>query len=155
MDDIAREAGVVRGTLYLYFDSVDGVAALRDRYAQELIGELEPLLATGGSGSRLRRLDAFVAGLAKALHDRRELHHALFTRTSAAEAPLTEAFRALLRRFVRDGCDAGEFSVPDLDLTTDFLLAGLHAALTGGLHNAGRAKAVAAAQKLARRTLNP
>jgi AcrR family transcriptional regulator len=156
MEDIAREAGVARGTLYLYFDSVDGVtAALRDRYAQELIGELEPLLATGGSGSRLRRLDAFIAGLAKALHDRRELHHALFTRTSAAEAPLTEAFRALLRRFIQDGRDAGEFSVPDLDLTTDFLLAGLHAALAGGLHNTGPAKAVAAAQKLARRTLNP
>ncbi len=113
MEDIAREAGVARGTLYLYFDSIDGVtAALRDRYAQELIGELEPLLATGGSGSRLRRLDAFIAGLAKALHDRRELHHALFARTSGAEAPLTGTFRTLLRRFIQDGRDAGEFTVP-------------------------------------------
>ena len=124
--------------------------------AQELIGELEPLLATGGSGSRLRRLDAFIAGLAKALHDRRELHHALFTRTHVAEDPLTEASRALLRRFIQDGRDAGEFGVPDLDLTTDFLLAGLHAALTGGLHSTGTTRtAVTTAQKLARRTLNP
>ena len=50
MEDIATEAGVARGTLYLYFDSVDGItSALRDRYAQALTGELEPLLATGGS----------------------------------------------------------------------------------------------------------
>ena len=59
MEDIAAEAGVARGTLYLYFDSIDGITgALRDRYAQALTGDLEPLLATGGSGSRLRRLDS-------------------------------------------------------------------------------------------------
>src|SRR6516162_11564040 len=102
MEDIAREAGVARGTLYLYFDSIDGItAALRDRYTQALTGRLEPLLATGGSGSRLRRLDTFIAALAGALHDRQELHHALFTHADAAEDPLTAAFRALLRRFIQ------------------------------------------------------
>jgi len=155
MEDIATEAGVARGTLYLYFDSVDGItSALRDRYAQALTGELEPLLATGGSGSRLRRLDTFIAALASVLHDRRELHHALFSRAGAAEDPLTAAFRALLRRFIQDGRDAGEFPVPDPDLTTAFLLAGLHAVLTEGLHKTSTATTVAAAQKLARRTLS-
>jgi TetR/AcrR family fatty acid metabolism transcriptional regulator len=155
MEDIATEAGVARGTLYLYFDSVDGITgALRDRYAQALTGELEPLLATGGSGSRLRRLDTFIAALAGALHDHRELHHALFTHAGAAEDPLTAAFRALLRRFILDGRDAGEFPVPDPDLTAAFLLAGLHAVLTEGLHKTSTATTVAAAQKLARRTLS-
>jgi len=155
MEDIATEVGVARGTLYLYFDSVDDIAgALRDRYAQVLTGELEPLLATGGSGSRLRRLDTFIAALASVLHDRRELHHALFSRAGAAEDPLTAAFRALLRRFIQDGRDAGEFPVPDPDLTTAFLLAGLHAVLTEGLHKTSTATTVAAAQKLARRTLS-
>ena len=61
MEDIAAEASVARGTLYLYFDSIDGItAALRDRYAQTLTGDLAPLLATGGSGSRLRRWPAGV-----------------------------------------------------------------------------------------------
>jgi AcrR family transcriptional regulator len=156
MEDIAAEAEVARGTLYLYFDSIDGItSALRDRYAQSLTGELEPLLATGGSGSRLRRLDAFIAALAKALHDRQELHHALFTNTGADEDPLSARFRALLRRFIQDGRDAGDFSVPDPQLTTAFLLAGLHAVLIEGLHRASAATTVAAAQKLARRTLSP
>jgi AcrR family transcriptional regulator len=156
MDDVAREAGVARGTLYLYFDSIAGItAAVRDRYEQALIGQVGPLLATGGSGSRLRRLDAFVAALARAFEERRELHHALFTTAGAAEAPLLEAFRTLLRRFIQDGRDAGEFPVPDVDLTTGFLLAGLHAVLSEGLHGTGADKAVAAAQKLARRTLSP
>jgi AcrR family transcriptional regulator len=156
MEDIAREAGVARGTLYLYFDSIDGIiAALRDRYTHALTGGLEALLATGGSGSRLRRLDAFIADLATALHERRDLHHALFSGTSAGEASLTEAFRALLRQFIQDGSETGEFTVPDLDLTTDFLLAGLHAVLTAGLHKSSTTAAtVATAQKLARRTLS-
>ena len=154
MEDIATEAGVARGTLYLYFDSIDGITgALRDRYAQALTGDLEPLLATGGSGSRLRRLDTFIAALARALHDHQKLHHALFTHTGA-EDPLTAAFRALLRRFITDGRDAGEFPVPDPDLTTAFLLAGLHAVLTEGLHKTSTATTIAAAQKLARRTLS-
>jgi AcrR family transcriptional regulator len=156
MEDIAREAGVARGTLYLYFDSIDGItAALRDRYIRALTGGLEPLLATGGSGSRLSRLDAFITALATALHDHRDLHHALFSGTSAGEDALTAAFRALLRRFIQDGRDTGEFTVPDLDLTTDFLLAGLHAVLTQHLHQRGTGTAVVtAAQKLARRTLS-
>jgi len=156
MEDIAREAGVARGTLYLYFDSVDGIiAALQDRYSRALTSGLEALLATGGSGRRLRRLDAFIADLATTLYDRRDLHHALFSGTRAGEAALTEAFRVLLRRFIADGSQAGEFTVPDLDLTTDFVLAGLHAVLTQGLHNSGTtATAVAAAQTLARRTLS-
>jgi AcrR family transcriptional regulator len=156
MEDIAREAGVARGTLYLYFDSVDGIiAALQDRYTQALTSGLEAPLATGGSGSRLRRLDAFIADLAVALHDHRDLYHALFSGSGAGEASLTAAFRALLRRFIQDGSQTGEFTVPDLDLTTDYLLAGLHAVLTAGLHTSQTtAAAVATAQKLAHRTLS-
>jgi hypothetical protein len=43
---------------------------------------------------------------------------------------------------------------PDVGLTTDFLLAGIHAVLTGGLDETGNSvTAVITAQKLARRTL--
>jgi hypothetical protein len=48
---------------------------------------------------------------------------------------------------------AGEFSVPDLELTTGFLLAGVHAGLTEGLHQVGTPKTVYTAQKLATRAV--
>jgi hypothetical protein len=54
-----------------------------------------------------------------------------------------------------DDSDVGEFAVPDLDLTTGFLVVGLHAVLTEGLHKDSAGPAVATAQKLARRTLTP
>jgi hypothetical protein len=60
-----------------------------------------------------------------------------------------------MRRFIQDGADTGEFPVPDLDLSTGFLLAGLNAVLSQAPHRTGSGKAVAAAQKLARRTLSP
>jgi TetR/AcrR family transcriptional regulator, transcriptional repressor for nem operon len=154
MEDVAREEDVAKGTVYLYFDSIeDLIAALRARYAESLMRELGPLLPTGGSGSRLRRLDAFIAGTANVYEATHQLHHALFEEAGASEAPLIEAFRALLRAFIADGRDAGEFSVPNLDLATAFLLAGVHAVLSEGLHEGSKTKAVAAAQKLARRAL--
>jgi TetR/AcrR family transcriptional repressor of nem operon len=156
MEDVAREAGIAKGTVYLYFDSVGGLTAeLRNRYAQTLLGEVGPLLSTGGSGSRFRRLDTFIAATAKVYEGGHELHHALFDKAGASEAPLVEAFRTLLRAFIEDGRAAGEFSVPDLDLTVGFLLAGLHAVLSEGLHGMPAGKAVATAQRLARRTLTP
>lgn len=156
MEDVAHEAGVARGTVYLYFDSVDDVlAALRERHAQAFVEEVGRLLPVGGSGSRLRRLDGFIAAMAASFQGGHELHHALFEGAGASEAPLVEAFRPLLRRFIEDGRDAGEFAVPDLDVTTGFLVAGLHAALREGPHKGNKAKVISAAQKLARRTLRP
>jgi AcrR family transcriptional regulator len=156
MEDVAREAGIAKGTVYLYFDSIDDLATeLRNRYAQALLEKVGALLSTGGSGSRFRRLDTFIAAVAKAYEGGHELHHALFDEAGASEAPLVEAFRTLLHAFIEDGCAAGEFSVEDIDLTTGFLLAGLHAVLREGLHGRRKSRAAATAQKLARRTLRP
>jgi AcrR family transcriptional regulator len=154
MADVAEAAGVAKGTVYLYFDSKeDLVGALRQRFFDELIAGVGNLLAVGGRGSRLRRLDAMVAGLADAFEARHRLYHTLFGDTGASEGSVMDPFRTMLRAFIRDGVEAGEFSVLDLDLTTEYLLTGLHAVLVRGVHAPGRAKTVPAAQRLARRTL--
>jgi len=74
---------------------------------QALLDEVGPLLATGGSGSRFRRLDAFIAGTAKAFEEHQEMHHALFRAGGPSEAPLIAGFHALAalwHQFVlRDG----------------------------------------------------
>lgn len=154
MADVAEASGVAKGTVYLYFDSRDDlVEALRQRYVEGLISEVGTLLPVGGRGSRLRRLDAFIAGLADAYEARHQLHHSLFGEVSLSAAPVMAPFRTMLQAFVRDGVEAGEFSVPDLDLATEYLLVGVHSILVLGLHAPGKAKTVAAAQRLARRTL--
>ncbi len=154
MADVAEAAGVAKGTVYLYFDSrEDLLAALQARYAEDLIAEARTLLPVGGQGSRIRRLDAFVGGLAEAYQRDHRLFHVLFEGPGASEAAILSAIRDPLRRFVEDGVAVGEFDVPDVDLATEFLLQGIHASLSRALHEGDLAGGVPAIQKLARRAL--
>jgi TetR/AcrR family transcriptional repressor of nem operon len=154
MADVAEAAGVAKGTVYLYFDSrEDLLAALQARYAEDLIAEARTLLPVGGHGSRIRRLDAFIVGLAESYQRDHRLYHVLFEAPGASEAAILSAIRELLRRFVEDGVAAGEFDVPDVDLATEFLLQGVHASLSRALHEGDLASRVPAIQRLARRSL--
>jgi AcrR family transcriptional regulator len=50
MDDIAREAGVAKGTVYLYFDSKEAVyQAVQARDAAEVLARCDKALATPGA----------------------------------------------------------------------------------------------------------
>ena len=155
MEDIANGAEVAKGTVYLYFDTKeDLVTALQARYADRLIAEAGSLLEVGGRGSRLRRLDAFVAGMAAAYDTNHRMYHVLFEAPGASEAAIMDGFRDLLRRFIAEGVDIGEFSVPDIDLAAEFLLQGVHGSLSRALHAGKRQRAISATQKFARRTLS-
>src|SRR4051812_1003915 len=155
MDDVARAAGVAKGTVYLYFDSKEAlVTALQGRYADGLIDQAGSLLQTGGRGSRPRRLDAFVAGIAAAYEADHRLYHVLFEAPGASEAAIMDGFRDLLRAFIADGVDADEFSVPDVDVATEFVLQGIHGSLSQALHSPGKRTAIGATQQFARRVLS-
>ena len=156
MADVAETAGIAKGTVYLYFDSKDAlVTTLQSRYADTMAERVGPLLATGGRGNRLRRVDAFIDGFA-ALHiEQHELHHLLFRSTGASEGPLFDRLRDALHRFIEDGVRAGEFAVPDITLTVDFLLQGLHGIEIAAHQGEGLppARVVPVAQQLARKIL--
>lgn len=155
MAEVAEAAGVAKGTVYLYFDSKDDlVAALQERYATGLMDEVRSLLPVGGRGSRARRLDGFVKGLLDTYVKEHALYHVLFQDPRASEEALLDAGRDLLRDFIRDGVDAGELDVPDVDVTAEFLLHAIHGTLVSAAHLDDRApRAVAAVQQLARRTV--
>jgi AcrR family transcriptional regulator len=50
LDDVAREAGVAKGTLYLYFDSKDKIfAAIAERLCAEVLRNAEAAIASSAS----------------------------------------------------------------------------------------------------------
>ena len=58
MDDLAREAGIGKGTIYLYFPSKEEVALCSiDRVVERVQERLRTIAATGGpAGQRLRQM---------------------------------------------------------------------------------------------------
>jgi AcrR family transcriptional regulator len=50
LDDVAREAGVAKGTLYLYFDSKDAIfAAIAEHLCAEVLRNAEAAIASSAS----------------------------------------------------------------------------------------------------------
>src|SRR6266852_4860493 len=50
LDDVVREAGIAKGTLYLYFDSKDALfAAIAERLCAEMLGNAEEAIASSSS----------------------------------------------------------------------------------------------------------
>jgi AcrR family transcriptional regulator len=123
MEDVAAEAGVSKGALYLSFDSKD---ALIDALVERMVGwEVRRLEeATAAEGSVRDRLVAFVRGYA---HDMAEVAdlapvildvYARAGRSGAVRDTLSRSFRAYveaLAEFIRRGVATGELAVADPD----------------------------------------
>ena len=135
MDDVAAEAGVAKGTVYLYFDSKERLLlSLGNRYTEELVRRTGELLEEDGPGSLLDRFYGFLEELIDFHFAERDLHRLLFHGGAVSEAAATRELRELLRGFIQRGVASGEFEVTDTGFTADFLLQGLHGALVSILH---------------------
>ena len=156
ISDIASEAGVAHGTVYLYFDSKEQLlSGLGDRYTEELIRRSGEWLDVEDSEDFVKRLDRFLEEMADLHFDEHELHHVLFHGGAVSEAESMRRLREKLERFIRRGTEAGEFRVTDAGFTADFLLHGLHGALVSVFHEHGseRERFLAPAKESARRVL--
>ncbi len=121
MEDVAREAGLSKGALYLSFDSKERlIEALVDRLVG---GELRRLReAAAAHGSAVERLTGFVAGYAEdvaAIGDLGPVVLELYARAGRA-GPVRdslrrslEAFAAALERLLADGVRSGELGPVD------------------------------------------
>jgi AcrR family transcriptional regulator len=129
--DVAVEAGVAKGTTYLYFRSKDElIAALRARYLERFIAALTGDLDAPAAA----RLDAVVLGLFGVAVEHHDLHHALFHEAGFSEADAFVAVRDLLEQILASGSEDGELAVDDVATTASFLLHGIHGALVDAMH---------------------
>ncbi|WP_162793205.1 MULTISPECIES: TetR/AcrR family transcriptional regulator [Streptomyces] len=119
---VAARAGVAKGTVYLYFDSKQELlAALQAEMWDRMLQQPAALLEQPGL-TWTERLDGLVAAWIAAEQNHHELYHRLFHEPGGAtgEEPATAA-RDLLVTLLTEGRAAGEFDVPDPELTADFL----------------------------------
>jgi AcrR family transcriptional regulator len=152
MADVAQEAGVAKGTVYLYFVSkAELLAELRTRYLDRLIDAMDP----GPAGSTAAQLDRFVDELFAFSAANRELHHVLFHEAGYSEEDAFAGARRVVSTLVSAGIESGEWAVRDVEAATIFVLHGVHGLLVHGLHKPGsdHRHAAAAAKSLARGAL--
>ena len=121
MEDVARESGLAKGTLYLYYRSKDElIRALLERIFRWGRRDLEGALAIEGSASeRLaelsRRMSKEVKRLSKLLPVWFEFY-AVAARNEAVKPFVRryfEEYREALASIVRDGIERGEFREVD------------------------------------------
>jgi AcrR family transcriptional regulator len=109
LDDVVREAGIAKGTLYLYFDSKDELfAAVAERLCTEVLSNAEEAIAAASSITPqiVGCLDAYIGQMHRLTAQ--SPHVAELTQSKQAlAAEIYGAFdrkmRELLRKVLRDG----------------------------------------------------
>jgi AcrR family transcriptional regulator len=151
--DVARAAGVAKGTMYLHFESkAELLAALRARYVERL------MTAALGDDSDIG-LDDVVQRLVAGLFDfsvaNGRLHHLLFHEAGFSEGDAFAGAHERLTAHIANAATRGQVQVNDAAAAAVFILHGLHGLLVAGLgeRRPSRRRFVAVAGDLCSRTL--
>jgi len=109
LDDVVREAGIAKGTLYLYFDSKDALfAAIAERLCEEMLRNAEDAIASSSAiTSRIAGcLDAYIGAMhrltAQSPHIA-ELTESKEAVAAAIYATFNRKMRDLLRKVLKEG----------------------------------------------------
>lgn len=150
--NVAKAAGVAKGSIYLHFESRDDlIAALQAHVWTEMMET--PRLVAGDQGLKwVERLDAVVEHWMRYEAGHHELYHAVFhTVATDSDEPWNEA-RTLLGQLIAGGVGAGEFALASLNahVVVDFLL---HGYIGPCYHHNDINTVIADVQQLFRRTL--
>lgn len=156
VEDVAREAGVAKGTFFLYFPTWDDLlATVRER----LIAELDAAYPLPTEVDRPVDWPSVVSGLAAAYIDfasaRQGIGQALFHSDFAERQTSADNAVTRLSAIIRAGQEAEAFGPVDPEPTALLLFAGLDEAARAVAAGADRDGMVAALQTLIRRALAP
>jgi len=156
VEDVVREAGVAKGTFFLYFPTWDDLLeAIRVRLvatfdaAHPLPTELE------GQIDWPALMETQAAAFIDHTLSRRGLGEAGFNSDLAQRRPLADNAVLRLSAVIRAGQEAGAFGPVDPEPTARLLFAAIHDAADAVAEGEDRAVVLAALHNLLRRTLAP
>jgi AcrR family transcriptional regulator len=157
--DIAAEAGVAKGTFYLYFDSKDDLlVALRDRITADFLARIAHEVGGGGALDWWGIVDRYVEGVIDFLLDHAEVHQAVWhsgpdPRTTRSALDTYDLISGLIEQGVAEGL----FAVSDPPLAAILLFSALHGLADDAfiVSRADRDRIVAAGKELVHKALAP
>ncbi len=126
--DIAREAGIGVGSVYLEFQSKDSISStLCQGHREKVVEAMQAVIATDGNFSErlVQLLEARILGLQGSVGVGLHGDDVLFASCSATQAVnerFAKAEASLLREFLEEGNAAGAFAVADAPTTAQILL---------------------------------
>lgn len=162
--DIARSAGVAKGTFYLYFESKEQLlGALKDRFVDELIERAAKLTARVGKEDWWALVDATVDSMVDFMLEHRETIEVFAQEGSTPEsyqvfAECHDKISMMFAAGLQAGIEAGAFKVGDPLLAATLLSHALDGTLQHAIlyrRDVDRDRIVEAARELTRKTLAP
>jgi AcrR family transcriptional regulator len=156
VEDVVREAGVAKGTFFLYFPTWDD---LLETVRERLVAEFDtahPLpTEVAGPVDWPAVIDAQAGAYIDFASARQGVGEALFHSDFTDRRPLADNGVARIAAVIRAGQEAGAFGPVDPDPTARLMFAAIDEAARAVAAGADRAAIVAALQSLLRRTLAP
>jgi len=156
VEDVVREAGIAKGTFFLYFPSWDDLLeTVRDRLVAAFDSAYPLPTEVDGPVDWPAVVDAQAAGFVAFASARQGLGEALFHSDFAERRPVGDHATLRLTAVIRAGQEAGAFGPVDPEPTARLLYAAIDEAARAVARGADRAAMVTALQTLLRRTLAP
>jgi AcrR family transcriptional regulator len=156
VEDVVREAGVAKGTFFLYFPTWDD---LLDTVRQRLVSEFDAAYPLPTEANGPVDWPALVEWQVSAYLDfasaRQGIGQALFHSDFTERRPLADNAILRLSAVIRAGQEAGAFGPVDPEPTARLMFAAIDEAARAVAGGADRAATLAALQGMLRRTLAP
>ncbi|WP_374470731.1 TetR/AcrR family transcriptional regulator [Phenylobacterium sp.] len=156
VEDVVREAGVAKGTFFLYFPTWDDLLeTIRDRLVAEFDTNYPLPTEVDGPVEWPALVDTQAAAFIEHTLSRRGIGEAVFHSDFAERRPLADNAVVRLTAVIRAGQEAQAFGDVDPEPTARLIYAAIHEAADAVAEGGDRAAILAALQKMLRRTLAP